>query len=85
MINKITNSLKRRVVVTGMGLVSPLGNDLKENWQNLIDGKIAIRDLSKEKYADLLPAKCKIGATINDKFDKIKYKTLVNTIFNRGN
>lgn len=28
----------RRVVVTGMGLVSPVGNDVETSWQNLLDG-----------------------------------------------
>lgn len=31
--------MKRRVVVTGLGAVSPIGNNLEEFWQNLISGK----------------------------------------------
>tara|TARA_B100000989_G_scaffold68953_1_gene48098 strand:- start:12050 stop:13297 length:1248 start_codon:yes stop_codon:yes gene_type:complete len=30
---------KRRVVVTGMGAITPIGNNIDEFWQNLIDGK----------------------------------------------
>ncbi len=30
---------KRRVVVTGLGIVSPVGLNLKESWQNIIAGK----------------------------------------------
>jgi 3-oxoacyl-[acyl-carrier-protein] synthase II len=30
---------KRRVVVTGMGVITPLGNTVREYWQALIDGK----------------------------------------------
>ena len=30
---------KRRVVVTGLGLISPLGNSAKTSWQNAIEGK----------------------------------------------
>jgi 3-oxoacyl-[acyl-carrier-protein] synthase II len=30
---------RRRVVVTGIGAVSPLGNDVESSWQNLIDGQ----------------------------------------------
>jgi 3-oxoacyl-[acyl-carrier-protein] synthase II len=85
MINKISNNLKRRVVVTGMGVVSPLGNTLKENWENLISGKVGIRDLSKEKYSEQLPKNCKIGATIMNTFDGSKYKTLVIFAINKGN
>lgn len=29
---------KRRVVVTGLGIVSPVGNDLAESWKNIIAG-----------------------------------------------
>ncbi|GAB4436156.1 MAG: beta-ketoacyl-ACP synthase II [bacterium] len=32
----------RRVVITGMGMVSPCGNSLNESWQNLINGKSGI-------------------------------------------
>lgn len=30
---------KRRVVVTGMGMLSPLGNDVKSSWNNMLAGK----------------------------------------------
>jgi 3-oxoacyl-[acyl-carrier-protein] synthase II len=36
----------RRVVVTGMGLVSPLGHDLDTYWKNLLDGKSGIDNIS---------------------------------------
>jgi 3-oxoacyl-[acyl-carrier-protein] synthase II len=36
------NYSARRVVVTGMGLVTPLGHDLKTFWQNLIAGQCGI-------------------------------------------
>ncbi|BBD80234.1 beta-ketoacyl-ACP synthase II [Aerosticca soli] len=29
---------KRRVVVTGMGIISPVGNDLSTAWKNILDG-----------------------------------------------
>ncbi len=31
--------MNRRVVITGMGMVSPLGNDLNTSWKNLLAGK----------------------------------------------
>jgi beta-ketoacyl-acyl-carrier-protein synthase II len=34
-----TGSGPRRVVVTGMGLVSPVGNDVQTSWDNLLAGK----------------------------------------------
>jgi len=36
----------RRVVVTGMGLVSPLGNDLDEFWSSLVEGRSGVGPLS---------------------------------------
>lgn len=33
---------KRRVVVTGMGMLSPLGNSVDESWQNIVAGKSGI-------------------------------------------
>jgi 3-oxoacyl-[acyl-carrier-protein] synthase II len=32
-------SLKRRVVITGAGVVTPVGNDLKTTWESLLSGK----------------------------------------------
>ncbi|HBY65827.1 MAG TPA: beta-ketoacyl-[acyl-carrier-protein] synthase II, partial [Acholeplasmataceae bacterium] len=34
--------MKRRVVVTGMGLVSPVGNTVNESFENLVAGKNGI-------------------------------------------
>lgn len=33
---------KRRVVVTGMGMVSPLGNSVAESWQQILDGRSGV-------------------------------------------
>ena len=33
---------KRRVVVTGMGMVSPLGNDLASGWDGIVNGRSGI-------------------------------------------
>lgn len=33
---------KRRVVVTGMGIVSPLGNDLQTSWDGIVNGRSGI-------------------------------------------
>lgn len=37
---------KRRVVITGMGLISPLGGNLKSSWNNIIAGKSGISKIS---------------------------------------
>lgn len=36
------NSTERRVVVTGLGIVSPLGNDITTFWENLVAGKCGV-------------------------------------------
>jgi len=38
---------QRRVVVTGLGLVSPLGTGVEKNWQALIEGRSGIRALTR--------------------------------------
>jgi 3-oxoacyl-[acyl-carrier-protein] synthase II len=38
---------RRRVVITGMGAVSPLGNDFETSWQNLIDGKSGAAEIKQ--------------------------------------
>ncbi|MEW9501608.1 beta-ketoacyl-ACP synthase II [Jeotgalibacillus marinus] len=38
---------KRRVVVTGLGMVSPLGNDVETTWSNIIAGKSGIGELTR--------------------------------------
>lgn len=37
---------KRRVVVTGLGMVTPLGLTVDETWQNIINGKSGIRTIT---------------------------------------
>jgi 3-oxoacyl-[acyl-carrier-protein] synthase II len=38
---------RRRVVVTGLGLISPVGNTVAEGWANLIAGKSGIANITK--------------------------------------
>ena len=46
----------RRAVITGMGLVTPLGIGIEENWSRLLDGRSGIRPIEKFDVSDL-PAK----------------------------
>ncbi|WP_077046231.1 beta-ketoacyl-ACP synthase II [Pseudomonas sp. KK4] len=46
----------RRVVVTGMGLVTPLGSGVEAVWKRLLAGRSGLRNLPEEVVADL-PAK----------------------------
>jgi 3-oxoacyl-[acyl-carrier-protein] synthase II len=38
---------RRRVVVTGLGLISPVGNSVAEGWGNLLAGKSGIANVTK--------------------------------------
>ena len=37
----------RRVVVTGLGVVSPVGNDVPTAWDNLIRGNSGLAEITK--------------------------------------
>ena len=60
---------ERRVVVTGMGCVTPLGNDLPTTWRNLVDGKNGIGPITKFDTTDF---KAKLAAEVRD-FDPKLY------------
>lgn len=60
--------MKRRVVVTGLGLLTPLGNDVKTTWENLIAGKNGIGPLTR--FESNMPAK--VAGELKD-FDITKY------------
>ena len=47
---------KRRVVVTGLGTINPLGNSVSDTWNNLINGVSGIDYISSFE-TDNLPVK----------------------------
>ncbi|MHB8059394.1 MAG: beta-ketoacyl-ACP synthase II [Gaiellaceae bacterium] len=53
----------RRVVVTGMGAVSPLGNDLATTWDGLVAGKSGLDFI---KSFDTSDYPVKVGAEVKD-------------------
>src|SRR5262245_46484558 len=54
---------ERRVVITGIGVVTPLGNDLNLFWQSLLAGKSGIGPVTR---FDTNGFDCKIGGEVND-------------------
>lgn len=38
---------RRRVVVTGLGIVSPVGNSIEQAWQNILSGRSGIDRISR--------------------------------------
>lgn len=63
--------MKKRVVITGMGLVSPLGNDPTAAYEAAIKGTSAISEVTSFDTDDL---KVKIAAQVKD-FDALKHLT----------
>lgn len=45
--------MNKRIVVTGMGALTPLGADVKSTWQRLLAGQSGIRRLPEELIGDL--------------------------------
>ncbi|MFC1894633.1 beta-ketoacyl-ACP synthase II [Candidatus Dependentiae bacterium] len=43
---------KNRVVITGIGMITPLGNNVDDNWNNLINGRSGIEYLDLEELQD---------------------------------
>jgi 3-oxoacyl-[acyl-carrier-protein] synthase II len=54
---------RRRVVVTGLGVVSPVGNTVPEAWSNLIAGRSGIGLITK---FDASAFSCKIAGEVRD-------------------
>lgn len=50
--------MARRVVVTGVGMVTPLGNNAGDTWQNILAGKSGTGPLTKFALDGLDPAVC---------------------------
>src|SRR5204863_290911 len=53
----------RRVVITGLGVVTPVGNDLETFWKNLVKGKSGI---GRIQTFDTANYDCKIGGEVRD-------------------
>ena len=55
--------MKRRVVVTGLGAVTPLGNDVESFWNGVKAGKVGIGEITKFDTTDF---KAKLAAEVKD-------------------
>jgi 3-oxoacyl-[acyl-carrier-protein] synthase II len=53
----------KRVVITGTGAVTPLGNSVKENWDNLLAGRSGIASLTR---FDAEGFRCRIGGEVKN-------------------
>lgn len=61
--------MKKRVVITGMGAVTPIGNSVDEFWTNAKAGTVGIDEITKFSTADY---KVKLAAELKD-FDATAY------------
>ncbi len=59
----------RRVVVTGMGVVSPLGCEVDRFWRRLVAGESAVREITRFDHSD---QRVHIAAEVPD-FDPVEY------------
>ena len=59
----MVHPMKRRVVITGMGTINPLGDSLETYYQNLLKGTSGIR---RWHTLDMSKIECKIGGDIGD-------------------
>jgi 3-oxoacyl-[acyl-carrier-protein] synthase II len=62
---------KRRVVITGLGIVSPVGTGITKAWQNIVEGKPGINRITR---FDATPFACQIAGEVKD-FDVNEYLT----------
>jgi 3-oxoacyl-[acyl-carrier-protein] synthase II len=60
---------KRRVVITGLGIVSPVGIGVAQAWQNIVAGKSGIGRIT---HFDPTPFACQIAGEVKD-FDVTQY------------
>ncbi len=61
--------MKRRVVVTGLGAITPIGNSVEEFWSGVKEEKIGFGPIT---YFDTEEYKCKLAAQVKD-FDAGQY------------
>ena len=59
----------RRVVVTGMGVISPLGCSVERYWRGLLDGRSGVGLIT---HFDATPYPCRIAAEVRD-FDPLDF------------
>lgn len=59
----------RRVVITGMGAITPIGNSVEEFWNSIKEGKTGFGSIT---YFDTADYRCKLAAEVKD-FDPTQY------------
>ena len=68
---------KRRVVITGIGMVSPVGNSAAESWGNIISGQSGVSNISKFETEGF---ETKFAATVNINIEEFLEKKEIRRI-----
>lgn len=55
--------MEKRVVITGRGAITPVGNTVSESWESIKAGKLGIAEITQ---FDIEPHKVKMGAEVKD-------------------
>ncbi len=63
---------RRRVVVTGMGMLTPVGNTVKETWENILNGKSGIAPI---EHFDAAAYNTRFGGSIKN-FDVSQFMSV---------
>ena len=61
--------MKRRVVITGLGIISPVGNDIESAWDNIVNGRSGISRITRFDASGL---NAQIAGEVKD-FDVTQY------------
>ena len=59
--------MKRRVVVTGLGAVTPIGNTVEEFWDGIKEGKVGIGEITKFDTTEYKGENCGRGKRFSGK------------------
>ena len=71
----------RRVVVTGLGAVTPIGNNVKDMWNSMVQGVCGIASITS---FDTTEFKAKLAAEVKD-FDPLAYMPKLEAYFHYRN
>src|SRR5579859_3700645 len=66
---QLVNTVNRRVVVTGLGMITPVGNDMPATWESLCAGRSGIARITR---FDTTGYRAQIAGEVKD-FDPLHY------------
>ncbi len=67
-------NMSEKVMITGLGIVTSLGNNLECNWENLVSGKSGVKDIELFDCSEL---ETKIAAEVNTEKLEVHVKDLI--------